>query len=338
MISLPVLNEETYAALKAKHPAPHPGTCFPSPPVSADLSFQVTPHDVLATIRSFPNGSAGGPDRLLPQHLKDLVQDQDESLLLSALTEFCILVLQGDIPLEVRPVFFGASLVALQKESGGVRPIAVGCTLRRLCAKVASRMVRDEMADLLSPRQLGFGVPGGSEAAVHAARQYVKKMPTSHSVVKLDFANAFNSVRRDKMLQEVSCLCPDIYPFVFASYSSPSLLFWGDRRISSAEGVQQGDPLGPLLYCLSVHTHFQQLNSELCILYLDDTVVGGSSRSILDDLKIVRDAEELGLILNSSKSEIITRDLSTCAPVLSSLPGARVLDPCMCYSSWVTHW
>ena len=147
---------------KAKHPAPHPGTCFPSPPVSADLSFQVTPHDVLAAIRSFPNGSAGGPDRLLPQHLKDLVQDdQDESLLLSALTEFCILVLQGDIPLEVRPVFFGASLVALRKESGGVRPIAVGCTLRRLCAKVASRMVRDEMADLLSPRQLGFGVPGG---------------------------------------------------------------------------------------------------------------------------------------------------------------------------------
>ena len=37
--------------------------------------------------------------------------------------------------------------------------------------------------------------------------------------------------------------------------------------------------------------------------------------------------KELGLTLNSSKSEIITRDLSTCAPVLSSLPGARVLDP-----------
>ena len=64
------------------------------------------------------------------------------------------------MPEEIRPVFFGAILVALEKKSGGVRPITVGCTLRRLVAKVACFSVVDEMAELLSPRQLGYGVRG----------------------------------------------------------------------------------------------------------------------------------------------------------------------------------
>ena len=80
------------------------------------------------------------------------------STFLCALTSFCTLVLRGDVPAEVRPLFFGASLVALRKKAGGVRPIAFGCTLRRLVGKVASRMVRDEMEPLLSPKQLGYGV------------------------------------------------------------------------------------------------------------------------------------------------------------------------------------
>ena len=92
----------------------------------------------MAAIRSFPNGSAGGPDRLKPQHLKDVIQGVDiveDSPFLCALTEFCNLVLRGNVPDEVRPFFFGATLVALRKQSGGVRPIAVGCTLHRLIAR-----------------------------------------------------------------------------------------------------------------------------------------------------------------------------------------------------------
>ena len=79
------------------------------------------------------------------------VFDQDDSPLLKALTSFCMLVLEGKTPMEMRPLFFGASLVALEKKSGG-RPIAVSCTLRRLVAKVAGSLVREEMTALLCPR------------------------------------------------------------------------------------------------------------------------------------------------------------------------------------------
>ena len=107
--------------------------------------------------------------------------------------------------------------------------------------------MRDKKAALLAPRQLGYGVRGGAEAAVHAARLYMQDLQ-HRCVLKLDFRNAFNTLCRDKMLQAVQNFAPDLLPFVHASYSSPSSLFLSDKIIQSAEGVQQGDPLGPFLF------------------------------------------------------------------------------------------
>ncbi len=74
------------------------------------------------------------------------------------------LVLHGNTLEKVSPFCFWPSFVALNKKSGGVRPIAVGCTLRRLVAKVACKLVAADMAQLLAPRPLGYG---GSEAVEH---------------------------------------------------------------------------------------------------------------------------------------------------------------------------
>ena len=88
----------------------------------------------------------------------------------------------------------------------GVRPVAVGCTLRRLIAKIAGNKVREDMVALSAPRQLGYGVRGGAETAAHATRQYLNNLEDNHALVKLDFSNAFNSLYRDKMLDAVQVL------------------------------------------------------------------------------------------------------------------------------------
>uniref|UniRef100_A0A1X7U4B2 Reverse transcriptase domain-containing protein n=1 Tax=Amphimedon queenslandica TaxID=400682 RepID=A0A1X7U4B2_AMPQE len=62
------------------------------------------------------------------------------------------------------------------------------------------------MSSLLAPRQLGYGIPGGLEAAVHAARYFLRNMDDSSAFLKLDFRNAFNSIHRSKMLAAVSDL------------------------------------------------------------------------------------------------------------------------------------
>ena len=114
-------------------------------------------------------------------------------------------------PSSVRPFFFGANLTALHKKDGGIRPIAVSCTLRHLVAKIAASKVKEELTSLLALRQFRFGIKGGAEAAVHAARMYAGDRDDNHWIVKLDFKNAFNSLRRDKMLLAVHELAPALY-------------------------------------------------------------------------------------------------------------------------------
>ena len=63
----------------------------------------------------------------------------------NALTDFVNMLFKGGLPLPVREIPYGGRLVALQKKDGGIRPIAVGYTLRRLAAKCAnSSLSRDE--------------------------------------------------------------------------------------------------------------------------------------------------------------------------------------------------
>ena len=78
-------------------------------------------------------------------------------------------------------------------------------------------------------------------------------MPADQAIVKLDFSNAFNSLHRDNMLTAVVESVPEIYKFCHLSYDSSSTLSFNNHTISSQEGVQQGDPLDPLLFCLSIH-------------------------------------------------------------------------------------
>jgi len=72
------------------------------------------------------------------------------------------LVLADGVPQEVRLVFFVASLQAISKKDGGLKPIAVGLILRRLASKIANRWATERVLPILGPRKLVVGVRGGS--------------------------------------------------------------------------------------------------------------------------------------------------------------------------------
>ena len=224
--------------------------------------------------------------------MKELISAQTGSAdqLIDSLTAFCNMVLNGKVPAEIQPIFCGASLFALSKKSGGIRPIAVGCTLRRLVAKVAVNVISCQAATTLSPHQLGVGVKHGIEAAVHATRCYLhnRVCNTDIAILKLDFSNAFNSrpIHRDVILSAVHHYTPCLLKFVYSCYAEPSHLVFGENIIQSEEGAQQGDPLGPLLFCLSFHNLIQQLKSELNLWYIDDGTIGGKLCDILSTYKI----------------------------------------------------
>ena len=67
-------NEQNLKLLMEKHPLdPNPEALGRLPTPDASGSWQVTPAEVLRAVRTFPAGSAAGPDGFRPGHLGDLV-------------------------------------------------------------------------------------------------------------------------------------------------------------------------------------------------------------------------------------------------------------------------
>ena len=131
------------------------------------------------------------------------------------------------------------------------------------------------------------------------------------------------------MLETVLQSVPLLFPFAYSAYESRTLLYYcGNTILLSQEGVQQGDPLGPLLFCLTIHPMVQQLQSRFKVFYMDDCTLGRNSYEVLEDLKTVKTfAKDLGLQLNCSNSSVLE-------VMAREVPGLQVLDPAL-PSCWV---
>ena len=241
--------------------------------------------------------------------------------------------MKGNIPADICPIFYGAKTFGLSKKDGGVRPISVGCTLRRLAAKLCMAKIKDDCKVKFLPHQLGVGVPSGAESSIHSCRKYVKNNHSSPKVLlKVDFKNAFNTIRRDVVLNNLKSNYPKLYPFVWQCYSLESNLYFGSDIIISATGVQQGDAIGGLLFALGINPLISKLRSELNSWYLDDGMIADSPETVLDDFKyIIHEGEKLGLVLNPSKCEIFTINCQENAPDIISkfketAPEIKVID------------
>ncbi|KAJ8727191.1 hypothetical protein PYW08_015588 [Mythimna loreyi] len=327
---------DTISALESKHPAPADDLTFPDPPdrpIPDSQIFPILAPQLLAAVSSFRSGSAGGLDGLTPQHLKDLLSsgagDAGESLL-KELLALVTLMLSGGVNDAVVDVLYGANLCALRKRDGGIRPIAVGCTYRRMAAKICCRLYGESLTKKFQPLQLGFGSRGGCEAAVHALSTYLNSKK-GEVILKVDVKNAFNSVNRDTLLAEAKKALPEIFGFLWQCYRHPSKLLYKDNVLESAVGCQQGDPLGPAIFSLAIHPIIQQLNSKFNVWYLDDGTLGGDVDTVLEDFQLLKQQfKSIGLDLNESKCELFISDstdrLTTLQKFYAIAPEIKILD------------
>lgn len=211
---------ETFNILKEKHPAPSRILNLPDKQEDSLDHLVASEEDVKKCIFNFYNGSAAGIDGISPQHLKDMLSISNGEAgikILKSITSLTNLMLSGKVLQPICKIIYGARLCALRKKYGGLRPIAIGSTFRRISAKIACHGVREEIGSYLRPKQVGFNTKGGCEAVVHTCRSYVRKHNNKTSrkiVIKINFKNAFNCVERDVLHQTIKEKAPSIYSFM----------------------------------------------------------------------------------------------------------------------------
>ena len=316
-------NNDTLQKLEGRHPAAPTGISLPPAPEDGVAHIQVSTDSVKNAILSFPAGSAGGPDGLKPGHLKHLIGASEAgNRLLESITKLVNFVLKDKIPEDICPIFFGANLCALSKKDESIRPIAVGTTFRRLATKAGLKPISRELGILLRPNQLGYSSKGGSEAAAHAARHYLKSNTQDKVFLKLDIKNAFNTMNRDVILQKVKEEIPSLYNLIWQAYSKPSHLFYRNHILSSETGLQQGDPSGPALFSLGLNDIIKKLKSEINLWYLDDSNMAGSPQVVLEDLRLlVTELNKIGLSINTSKCELMCLNLADSISAINAFKG-----------------
>ena len=212
----------------------------------------------------------------------------------------------------------------------------MGGVLQQLTSKCLARAIRHSVLSSLSPLQLGVCVKGGCEAVIHAVSHLMSSStPSQCWTLLLDFCNAFNSINREAMFVEIPRRSPTISAWMESCYSCQPFLFLGKDSIRSCYGVQQGDPLCPLGFALTLHPLIEKIKAELPRLtlnawYLDDGTLMGHPEDLAAALHIVeRNGPSLGLHLNRSKSLLFIPEEADASqsPLPSDIPTT-----CHCFS------
>ena len=202
-----------------------------------------------------------------------------------------------------------------------IRPIVPPEIIFKLVSDAAAGPVRMRMNRMLTPLQSGIGVSGGSEKAYLTSQAYFESDPLNCSL-ETDFSNAFGSLLRPKMFEELF-KHPDlanIWRFVHWSYAEPNgvVVKCEDGSFSVLpvnRGGLQGDPLFPFLFSLTVQPLYQSsiLASHCVDLHptavLDDFSVGGKVEKLFPIFDhFLPTARKLGLELNNKSAVVVKQN------------------------------
>ena len=307
-------NDDTWKLLVSKHPH---SPCPSVPPVS-DVEFKLpSDQNLMSILMSFPKLTAAGPSGLRIQHLIDAAEVPLQTPLLQSLKAVINILSSGKAPKELAIYLAGGNLTALNKATlGDIRPIAVGEVLRRLVGKCLCAALRVKAASFFEPYQFGVACPRGAERIIHGLRACVEEhwLEEDFGVLKVDMKNAFNQVSRRALLSECAEHFPELLPWVGWCYGQHPYLWHTLGCLTSESGVQQGDPLGPLLFSLVLNVLVKTISEDKACSsnlfhawYLDDGVLAGPRQSLCRCLSLLQvHGPALSLLVNVSKCEVFS--------------------------------
>ena len=165
-------------------------------------SLTVTANDIRKAAKDVRRLTSGGLQQVTPWHLKRAILASSSEDCATAAAHLATRWSKGDYPLLLGELAAESKLIALFKDERkeDVRPISIGCPLRRLLTKAYCNKIRTEITRIVSPSQLGV-LKGGYEIGVHAMRALAQQAETNgDAILLLDFENTFSTADRDLMI------------------------------------------------------------------------------------------------------------------------------------------
>ena len=298
----------------------HPKCDTPLPPSPIDTkqspSFHLiidTNNDFKAFIRRLANGSSPGPSGWTFDLLAQSCDGSSQQCVVDTIALFIERLVNGTLPTALKEYLLPSNLVAISKPNGGIRPIAVGEIFWRLAADYILKHQRDNIKHTLEPNQFGCAVPGGIEHVIHTLQCTLEDTRYKCAAVSLDFTNAFNTLDRAFMLEQLyqQPKLKALWNITAWGYSSSSTLYVMDNTpLQSHNGARQGDPLGCILFANAIAKALQctikPTNGLIkCYAVLDDIRLAGPPHLLRECVdRLVSELKSSHLSLNPSKSEL----------------------------------
>ena len=206
-------------------------------------SLTVREEDILVAARQAKRLTSGGLQQITPWHLKRAFHETSSTNGAVAAARVASRWANGDFCVALGELSAESKLIALYKDEKkqDVRPVSVGCALRRLLTKAYCLGIRDQIKAHVKGTQLGV-LKAGYEIGVHAMRGLAQRAKENGWVIMLlDFTNAFNSVDRNLMLKLAAAHCPELVLLTFWLYQlEPHLVTSRGDTVKSSVGTQQG--------------------------------------------------------------------------------------------------
>ena len=153
---------------------------------------------------------------------------------------------RGLAPAEIYEACRLGRLLTPEKAAGGVRPLVITAAFRRTALRSLAKRAVERAKQAVGKEQYAVGVKGGMERLFFGIKAHLE-VKQGRVVVALDVKNAFGSMSRGTMYQDMTALFPELAPLLSKLYHGDTPLIWEDcfaelHEFAAHTGIDAGCP------------------------------------------------------------------------------------------------